>query len=214
MVMQQLKTNHQRSDFVRTVRALKAARLLKGLSRIEAAVSIGWSEASIEQIENGRCNFSGKRLTKILESYGLTADQFDRIKEDPKLVLAEVCKNGTSDRSVVRKPRRNHFKIVTKEVRAIRILRKRKRVSQYKASRLCGYVPGAFGHIEVGRIDLTPKRIKHILRCLGYLWSDYEELMNATVLRDEIEEEITKLLPSLDERALINTANIIKTFVK
>lgn len=212
--MKQQRTNHQQSEFLRTARAFKAARLQCGLSRIEAAAKLAWSEASIEQIENARCNLSHKRLLKILDAYELTEAQFARIKDDPKLAIAEACSSGKSDRSVARKPRRNHFKIVTKEVRAIRILRKRKRVSQYKASRLCGFVPGAFGHIEVGRVDLTPARIKHILRSLGYVWKDFEELMNATVLRDELEEEISKLLSSLDDRALINTANIVKTFIK
>ncbi len=54
------------------------------------------------------------------------------------------------ERTLSRKPRRNLYKLVTKEVRAIRILRKRRGISQYKASEVCGFKECTFGLIEAG----------------------------------------------------------------
>ncbi len=208
------KNENINTDFVRTTRALKAARLLKGFTRKKAAQLLGWSPASFEQIENGRCNFSKERLLKIINIYGYSESEFDKIKHDPKLFLADACQQGKKDHSLDRKPRRNHYKIITKEVRAIRILRKRKGISQYAAARLCDYVPGGFGHIEVGRIELKKERIEHIIRCLGYTWKDFEVLVNAPILRDEIIEDIIKNLHHLDDQSLSSAANIIKALIK
>ena len=201
-------------EFQRTTRALKAARLLKGLSRKDAAKLLGWKVVSFEQIENGRCNFSKERLHKILEAYGYSLKEFERVKLDPKLAMASICQAGKADQSVDRKPRRNHYKIVTKEVRVIRILRKRKGISQYEASRLCGLVPGGFGHIEVGRIELKADRIRHILACLGYSWIEFEQLMKASVLRDEIIDDAALILKKLDDQSLISATNVIKALQK
>lgn len=202
------------TEFLRLTRALKAARLARNLSRKDAAKKLGWLPVSIEQMENGRCNFSKERLQKVVDSYGYSAKEFAEILRDPKLVLAEICTREKQDHTVARKPRRNHYKIVTKEVRAIRILRMRKGVSQREAARLCGYVPGGFGHIEVGRIELKRERIEHILACLGYSWIDFEGVLKSPVLADEIIPEIVKDLQRLDTHTLISAANIIQALIK
>jgi transcriptional regulator with XRE-family HTH domain len=210
----EVKTKHGRIDFMQTVRALKAARLTKGLSRKDAAKLLGWTPRSFEQLENGRCNFSEERLQRIIQAYGYTEEEFRQILWNAKGVLAKACQEGKKDNSVERKPRRNHYKIVTKEVRAIRILRKKKGISQYQASRLCGYVPGGFGHIEVGRIELRKDRITHILRCLGYIWKDFEDIINAPVLRDEIIEDTIRDINHLDDQSLLTASNLIKALIK
>lgn len=201
-------------ELLRTIQALKAARIKKGYSRKDAALLLGWSPASFEQIENARCNFSKERLEKIVSAYGYSQKEFAQILRDPKRLLAELCSEGKKDKSIERKPRRNHYKIVTKEVRVIRILRKRKGISQYEASRLCGYVPGQFGHIEVGRIELTKERISHIVHSLGFSILDFENLMNAALLRDEIIEAIHADLHNLDDQSLSSAATIIKALIK
>ena len=198
----------------KTVLAFKAARLSRGLTRKQAAELCGCSPRSFEQLENGRCNFSEARLRRLLEQMSVQWSDFLRILEDPKKILARVKEHKPNERSLDRKPRRNHFKIVTKEVRVIRILRKRKGISQYEASRLCGYVPGGFGHIEVGRIELSRQRIDHILSSLGYVWSDFEALMKASVLRDELIEDCTRCLHHLDDSKLESATNILKALNK
>lgn len=194
--------------------ALKAARLKKGLTRKSAAAMAGCSINSIEQLENARCKFTQARIEKIAMAYGYSVGQFADLKRDPKRYLSEVCKSGDQDKTVERKPRRNHFKIVTKEVRVLRLLRKKKGISQYEASRLCGYANGGFGHLEVGRIEITRPRVEHILKCLGYKWADYEALLNAPVLRDEIIEQAIAAIYRLDDQALSSVFSIIKSLTK
>ena len=198
----------------RTCLALKAARLKKGLSRKDGAKALGWTWSSLEQIENARCNISEARVRRIYSGYGLTSKEFEQIRLDPKRVIAEFCDEGKHDQSVARKPRRNHFKIVTKEVRVMRILRMRKKLTQYQASQLCGYIPGGFGHIEVGRITLTPRRVDHILTSLGYTRADFETLMTAPVLRDDLIEECTKAIQKLDDSKLESALSIINALIK
>ncbi len=209
-----LNTRYDYSTFLRTVRALKAARLQKGLSRKEAAKLLGWTPRSFEQIENGRCNFSKGRLLKILKAYDISEAEFEHIRKQPKLALAKSCERGEADRTVARKPRRNHLKIVTREVRVLRALRRQRGLSQYAASKLCGYAPSMFGHIEEGRIELRLDRIEHILKCLGYEQSEFSTLVNAPVLRDEIIEDAIRYIQRLDDQALASAVNIIKALVK
>jgi transcriptional regulator with XRE-family HTH domain len=202
--------NDRQSELLRNARAIRAARMSKGLSRRQLAERLGWKAVSIEQIENGRCNFSKERLHKVIEALEFSAEQFENIWKDPKFTVAIAIESGLRDRTVDRKPRRNHYKIVTKEVRVLRILRQKKGVSQTQASRLCGLVPGGFGHIEVGRIELTKSRIEHILSCLGYDFADFSELMNAQVLRDEVIVDANRCLNQLSDAGLTAALGIIK----
>jgi ADP-L-glycero-D-manno-heptose 6-epimerase len=149
------------SELQRTTQALKAARLMKGWSRKLAAEKLGYSMAAVEQFENNRSNLSPQRLQKILSAYGYSEEQFAQIRRDSVRHLAEVCEQGKKDRSLSRKPRRNEYKVVSKEVRALRILRKRRGISQCEASRLCGYIPRRFSHLEAGRIKLEHVLIPH-----------------------------------------------------
>lgn len=209
-----INTKYDYAEFLKTIRALKAIRLQKGFSRAEAAAKVGWSARSFEQLENGRCNFSEERLKKILAAYGISESEFDHVRRQPKLALAETCKNGKADRSLGRKPRRNHLKIVTKEVRVLRVLRKRRGLSQYAASKLCGFAPSMFGHIEEGRIELRPDRISHILGCLGSTQEEFQQLIDSPVLRDDLLADILKLAERLDDAALSSAHNIIKALAK
>lgn len=209
-----INTKYDYADLRNTARALKAIRLQKGLSRQEAAEKIGWDTRSLEALENARCNFSKERLQKILTAYAVSESNFERVRRQPQLALAETCENGKADRSVGRKPRRNHLKIITKEVRVLRVLRKRRGLSQYAASKLCGFAPSMFGHIEEGRIELRPDRITHILSCLNCTQDEYRQLIHSPILRDDLMAEIMKLLDRLDDSALSSTLNIIQALAK
>jgi transcriptional regulator with XRE-family HTH domain len=197
-------------DLLQNASAVRAGRMSKGLSRKQLAERLGWKSVSIEQIENGRCNFSKERLHRVVDALGYSLEQFENIRNNPKFTLAIAIESGLRDRTVDRKPRRNHYKIVTKEVRVIRILRQKKGISQTQASRLCGLVPGGFGHIEVGRIELTPARIDHILSCLGYCFADFSRLMEADLLRDEVIVEANLCLTQLSDDGLNAALSIIK----
>lgn len=197
----------------KTVLALKAARISLGLNRREAAARCACSIRALEQLENGRCNFTEDRIKGLVEKMGMPWAEFSKLNDSPEKVLAQIDAYNL-ERTMSRKPRRNVYKVVTKEVRAIRILRKRRGVSQYKASALCGFRRATFGLIEAGRTDLTEGKIDLILRSLGYKRDDFEKIRSANIMADEVIGEIVELLDRLDDQALLSAASVIKALAK
>ncbi len=166
--------------------ALRELRLEKGWSLPEAAAPLGIKSKAMGHIENGRVGLTDKRIRKILELWGLHYHDFIRAKKSVK-----VNKRNTPRRIIVRtvltnKDRRSYKRIITKEVRVLRILRQIKKISQDKASYLCGYARPTIGHIENGRIELDSNRIKHILYCYGNTLEEFEIYMNEGIYREEI----------------------------
>ena len=197
----------------KTVLALKAARISLGLNRREAAERCSCSIRALEQLENGRCNFTEDRIKGIVEKMGMPWADFSRLNNSPEKVLAQIDAYNL-ERTMSRKPRRNVYKVVTKEVRAIRILRKRRGISQYKASALCGFRRATFGLLEAGRTDLTENKMDLIFRSLGYKRDDFEKIRAANVMADEVIGEIVELLDRLDDQALLSAASVIKALAK
>lgn len=197
----------------KTVLALKAARLSLGLNRREAAQRCACSIRALEQLENGRCNYTEDRIRGIVEKMGMSWAKFSLLHDSPEKALAQIDAYNL-ERTMSRKPRRNLYKVVTKEVRAIRILRKRRGISQYKASALCGFRRCSFGLIEAGRTDLTDDKVDLIMRSLGYKRDDFEKILRANVMADEVIAEIVGLLNRLDDQALLSAASVIKALAK
>lgn len=182
-------------ELQRTTQALKAARLMRGWSRKRAAEKLGCTVGAVEQFENNRSNVSSQRLQRILSAYGYSEEEFAQIRHDPMRHLAELCELGKKDRSLNRKPRRNEYKLITKEVRALRILRKRRGISQCEASRLCGYIPRRFSHLEAGRIELKKHRLEHIWSCPGLV--DTTALLRVGVPHGKSNEEKNPIFPGV-----------------
>ncbi len=197
----------------KTLLAFKAARLSLGLNRRQAAERCSCSIRALEQLENGRCNYTEDRIRRLVRKMGMEWDEFRKIENSPEKALAQIDAYNL-ERTLSRKPRRNLYKIVTKEVRAIRILRKRRGVSQYKASELCGFKECTFGLIEAGRTDLSDNRIDQILRSLGYKRQDFDKIVRADLIADEVISEITSLLELLDDSALHSILTMIKALAK
>ncbi|MBK9321674.1 MAG: helix-turn-helix transcriptional regulator [Bdellovibrionaceae bacterium] len=200
-------------NITKTLVAFKAARLSLGLNRRQAAERCSCSIRALEQLENGRCNYTEDRLKRLIENMGMTWPEFLRFKDSPEKALAQIDAYN-QERTLSRKPRRNLYKLVTKEVRAIRVLRKRRNISQYKASEICGFKECAFGLIEAGRTDLTENKIDLILRSLGYKRQDFDKIVRADIIADEVISEINSLLELLDDQALHTILTMIKTLTK
>ncbi|NCN40904.1 helix-turn-helix transcriptional regulator [bacterium] len=192
-----------------TVKALKAARILRGLSRKEAAMRCGWTPKVFEQIENGRSYVSRERVNKILKAIGYGQEDFKALESNPEHALALARDSNKFVATLKTKPRRNFYKRITKESRVLRILRKKTSFSQYQASELCGYANSIFGQIENGRIELPMDRIQHIVHCLGFTMLDFKELMKSEVLRDELISECSYLLEKLDDQKLSSARLVI-----
>jgi transcriptional regulator with XRE-family HTH domain len=197
----------------KTVLAFKAARLSLGLNRRQAAEKCSCSIRALEQLENGRCNYSDKRIQRLVGDMGMNWSEFERLEKSPEKALARIDAYNL-ERTLARKPRRNLYKIVTKEVRAIRILRKRRGISQYKASEICGFKECTFGLIEAGRTDLSDKKIGLIVNALGYKQSDFDKIIRADLVADEIISEITALLDLLDDQGLHTILTMAKALTK
>lgn len=197
----------------KTMLALKAARISLGLSRKQAAEKCSCSIRAFEQLENGRCNYSNDRIRRLVRLMGMEWEDFKRIESSPEKALAQIDAYNL-ERTLTRKPRRNLYKIITKEVRAIRILRKRRGISQYKASEICGFKECTFGLIEAGRTDLTEEKIGLIVHALKYKRSDFDKIISAEVMADEIISEITELLNLLDDQGLHTILTMARALTK
>ena len=143
---------------------IKKMRLIRDMSRDEAALIFSYSRSSIERIENGRSQLTKDKIHKFVEGYGFKMQDFMNFK------LGKVSDNFAPENPVKHvkiiehnELRRSYKKIITNEVIALKRLRIRQSLNQYQASSKCGWWKGAIGHIEHGRIELHESKIKHIV---------------------------------------------------
>jgi len=179
------------------LKALRQAREKLGFTREQLATVLGITYKAVEKIENGRTQLSNDRLQEILKFLGIDKFRLGQIKKHgvviPKKRNKTVFNNGQ---------RRSYRRVITKEVRVLRILRVMKKINQYEASKLCGYSRPTIGHIENGRIEIPTERIFHIVRSYGHKMDKFHELMNESVIRDEIIKECYQKILVLPESKL------------
>ncbi|MFP5491048.1 MAG: helix-turn-helix transcriptional regulator [Bacteriovoracia bacterium] len=93
---------------------------------------------------------------------------------------------------------RSSFRIVTDDVRAIRVLREKKRLSVNRAAPLIGTNKSTLTALENGRINLSQVWIEKIIKGYRISWEEFEQLKQQrlsskeTVL-EEIRNEAAKL---------------------
>lgn len=213
-----MKTRKSKKRFSRKIvttehLALRELRLDLNLSLKEAGEKLGVSSKMIGAIENGRVTLNQEWIERVVFSYGLTLIDFKRAKrilekEGPKkrrqrVVTRTVLKNSD---------RRSYQKIITKECRVLRSLRRQKGLSQDHASTLCGYSRPSIGHIENGRIELTVDRVKHILMSYGYSFETFEACLKRELQKDEIADRCIQKVTSLSEEKLSLLSGILDSF--
>ncbi|MCB0414243.1 MAG: helix-turn-helix transcriptional regulator, partial [Bdellovibrionales bacterium] len=59
---------------------IKKMRLIRGMSRNEAALIFSYSRSSIERIENGRSQLTKDKIQKFVEGYGFKMQEFINLK--------------------------------------------------------------------------------------------------------------------------------------
>lgn len=190
-------------------RALRELRLSKNLSLEEASCPLGIKSKALGHIENGRVKLTKEKIEKIVLSLGFHYHDFLRAKKKVKDDVKNRVQRKTIKRVLKNSDRRSYQKIITKEVRAIKALRILKKISQDKASALCGYSRPTFGHIENGRIILDSNRIDHIVRSLGFKRDDFEKYFNAEITRDVIIDNCTQKILDLSDEKLSLVKGII-----
>ena len=192
---------------------IKKMRLIRKLTRKEAALVFSYSRSSIEKVENGRGKLTPERVRRFVEGYGFTQNQFMDLKLGRLGEVAPAQIEPKKIRIIEHvEMRRSYKKIVTKEVRTLAIFRKRKGVTQYEASELCGWCKPTVGHIEQGRIELTEERIKHIVTAYGCTMKEFYEAVRSEIMRDEVEAECARLIQRLDDNRLLAIKGILEKF--
>jgi transcriptional regulator with XRE-family HTH domain len=191
--------------------ARRELRLEKDWSLAQAAEPLGIKSKALGHIENGRVGLTDQRVREIVEKWGLTYFDFARAKKTVKDGIRNKPRRIIVRTMLTNKDRRSYQKIITKEVRVLKVLRQMKKLSQARASSLCGYSRPTIGHIEQGRIELDREQIEHIVRAYGYEVREFDQMMSEEVLRDELLIRCIQRIESLSPEKLRLINSLLET---
>ena len=189
--------------------ALRELRLSKNLNLEQASIPLGIKSKGLGHIENGRVKLTKEKIEKILMSLGFNYHDFLRAKKKIKDDKKNHVNRHTIKKVLKNSDRRSYQKIITKEVKALKALRILRKISQDKASSICGYSRPTIGHIENGRIVVDEERIEHIVKSFGFRIEDFEKYCKAEVTRDVIIENCKRKILDLPDEKL----NLIKGII-
>jgi transcriptional regulator with XRE-family HTH domain len=178
-------------------KAIRRSREQLKVTRIELARRLKLSPKAIEKYESGRAIIDEAKLQSILQALDLRHEDFEKIRRGKGCGLKKKQKTVFTNQE-----RRSYRRIITKEVRVLKILRQMKNLTQDQASAVCGYSRPSIGHIENGRIELHPDRIRYIVSSYGYNIGEFDRLMREEILRNEIIENCFKKMIGLSEEKL------------
>jgi transcriptional regulator with XRE-family HTH domain len=162
-------------------KALRRAREMMKVTRLQMATKLNLSLEAIKKYESGRAIIDEDKINKWLLSLELNKEDFKKIKKGKGIPRGRKVKTVVSNSD-----RRSYKRIITKEVRVLKILRQMKNLTQDQASAICGYSRPSIGHIENGRITLDQNRIEHVVESYGHSMSEFHRLMKEEILRDEV----------------------------
>ena len=188
-------------------KALRRSRELLKVTRIELARRLTLSPKAIEKYESGRAIIDEGKLKSILKALDLNLQDFEKIRRGKGCGLKKKKKTVFTNQE-----RRSYRRIITKEVRVLRILRQMKNLSQDQASSVCGYSRPCIGHVENGRITLDQDRIEHIVESYGHPMSEFDRLMREEIIRDEILSVALETMKRLSEEKLKIVSSLLQSF--
>jgi transcriptional regulator with XRE-family HTH domain len=188
-------------------KALKRARELMKVTRNEIAQRLGLSLEAIKKYESGRAIIDEKKVGSFLMALDLTDEDYQKIKKGKGITRNRKAKTVFSNTQ-----RRSYRRVITKEVRVLKILRQMKNLTQDQASAVCGYSRPSIGHIENGRIELQPERIRHIVSSYGLCMEEFHRLMKEEILRDDIIDSCYQKMIGLPEDKLKLVSSLIQSF--
>jgi transcriptional regulator with XRE-family HTH domain len=169
-----LVPRHQRKFITDDTITVRKVRELRGYSRTQAGLLLDVSSKQIEAIENGRVQLTDERIAHICAAYNLSTTRYADIKAG-KITTRDHSDMSPRPKIIEHKKlRRSYRKVVDGKVRAIISLRHLAGLTQYEATFRCGYAKCQFGQIENGRVELSEKRIRHIVACLGFTSDDFQ----------------------------------------
>ncbi len=178
-------------------RAIRRSREMLKLTRNELGLRLGITRKAIQKYETGRAIIDEEKLEKILKALKLSVEEYEKIRKGKGIDLRKKVKTVSTNQD-----RRSYKRIITKEVRVLKILRLMKNLTQDQASAVCGYSRPSIGHIENGRIKVDIERTQHIVSSYGLEMGEYYRLMKEEVLRDEVMESCYSKMMNLPEDKL------------
>ena len=201
-----LATTQNQKINLSNAKALRRSREVMKITRAEMAVRLKVSPQAIEKYESGRALIDDEKIQRYLSALDLTQTDFQKIKRGKG-----IARNRRKKSVVSNEHRRSYQKLITKEVRVLKVLRQMKNLTQDQASAVCGYSRPSIGHIENGRIELSLDRIQHIVSNYGFEMSEFQRLMGEEVLRDEILNKAIEKMKSLSEEKLKLVSHLLFT---
>jgi transcriptional regulator with XRE-family HTH domain len=110
--------------------AIRELRLEKGWTLVEAARLLGLKSKGLGYLENGRVGLSQERAESILGAYGFHSHDLIRIKKMMKDNIKNKPIRKIIRRVMTNNDRRSYQRIITKEVRVLKALRRIEKLSQ------------------------------------------------------------------------------------
>lgn len=188
-------------------KALRRAREMLKVSRENLAQALKVSFKTIEKLENGRSQIDEERINSILTALNLSREAYEKIRKGKGIGLLRRKK-----KVLINGQRRSYQKVISKEVRVLKIMRQMQKYSQDQASALCGYSRPTIGHIENGRIELPKSRIRHIVLSYGLEMNQFYILMKEEILRDELLQSCFEKMNQLTEDKLKLVNSLLLSF--
>ncbi|MFA5584362.1 MAG: helix-turn-helix transcriptional regulator [Bacteriovoracaceae bacterium] len=188
-------------------KALKRAREMMKVTRIEMARRLNLSLEAVKKYEKGGAVIDERKIQKYIEALDLSQEDYQKIRKGKG-----ISRNRKKKTVFTNQERRSYQRIITKEVRVLRVLREMKNLSQDQASSLCGYSRPSIGHIENGRITLDQSRIEHIIESYEYPMSEFHRLMREEIIRDEILSQAFETMKQLPEDKLKIVSSLLQSF--
>ena len=181
---------------------LKKMRLLRRLTRQQAALLFEFSFKYIEKLENGRGPITSEKFKEFQKKYGFSNREVEELRSGKLKSPTDANSIRKKITTEKRKNRRFCHRRVTRECKVLKELRLQKGIDQYCASRLCGYGKNAIGFIENGRVTLTDKKLRHIVGTYGFTMELFYQLLKVSPLRHEMIEQCQSILAEMDENKL------------
>jgi transcriptional regulator with XRE-family HTH domain len=189
---------------------LRKMRELKGLSRKQAGIIFNLTNKTIEKLENGRGKIDEQRLVAFASGYGFTLEDLMKIKSGQYDTDLSQKNRLKKEKDPKRRDRRFCKPNITKECKALRQLREKRGISQYKLSLACGFAKQRIGFYECGRRNLNKELIETIIKKMGYSMDEFYEQMEADEMPYEIINECNQIMKKLE----IKTLKAVRSFLQ
>ena len=211
MVTAELSIKHRGKSNAKIVTkdviVLRRMRIFRKINRVAAASSIERSVKSIERFENGRANLSTEQKKALVRRYRFTWQEFLAYM-DGDCDLPDLPSRSTYPSEEGRK----YQKVISKEARVLKVLRKMAGLTQPQAGTKCGLHRSCVDHLENGRVEITREKIEQVVRAYGFKMAVFEELLEAPMLRDEVLQDCLKILTVLDNEKLRAVKALLDNF--